>query len=64
MENKTLYSACPICARKLCKGESGSTVEIFCPRCSTIVRVEYGDNYVLTTVLDSRKKNTIDQDKG
>lgn len=58
MEIKKLYSACPICARKLCKGDSGSMVEICCPRCSSIVRVEYGDNQVITTVLERQKKNT------
>ena len=41
-----LYASCPICAHKLCKGDTGSTVEIFCPRCSHVVRAEFMDKKV------------------
>jgi len=56
MSNEIMYSACPICARKLCKGDNGSMVEICCPRCSAIVRVEFNDKQVTTTLLESQKK--------
>ena len=34
-----MYASCPICRYKLCKGESGSDVDILCPRCGKLVRV-------------------------
>ena len=34
-----MYASCPICGYKLCKGESGSDVDILCPRCGKLVRV-------------------------
>lgn len=51
-----LYACCPICAHKLCKGDNGSTVEIYCPRCSHIIRSEFGKEKVIITVLESQKK--------
>ena len=52
-----LFASCPVCAHKLCKGDTGSVVEIYCPRCSTIVRVEYvSDTKVNYTILESQKK--------
>ena len=32
-----MYASCPICGYKLCKGESGSDVDILCPRCGKLV---------------------------
>lgn len=52
-----LYACCPICAHKLCKGDSGSTVEIYCPRCSHIIRSEFAKEKVIITVLESQKKS-------
>ncbi len=34
-----MYASCPICGYKLCKGESGSDVDILCPRCGKLIRV-------------------------
>lgn len=41
-----MYAACPICGHKLCKGESGSDVDILCPRCGKLIRVHISDNEV------------------
>ena len=51
-----MYASCPICAHKLCKGDSGSTVEIYCPRCSHIIRAEFTDKKVIITLLESQRK--------
>ena len=41
-----MYASCPICGYKLCKGESGSDVDILCPRCGKLIRVHISDNEV------------------
>lgn len=53
-----LYACCPICAHKLCKGDNGSTVEIYCPRCSHIIRSEFSETKVVISVLESQKKKS------
>ena len=45
-----MYASCPICGYKLCKGESGSDVDILCPRCGKLVRV------VISTPTDAPKR--------
>ena len=57
-----LYVCCPVCAHKLCKGDDGSMVEIFCPRCSHIVRAEFSGAKVTITLLESQKKNSLNSD--
>lgn len=46
------YAACPICGRKLCKAENGSAVEILCPRCSNLVRIEIKNEVIHVFLLE------------
>ncbi len=40
------YAMCPRCGRKLCKGESGTNIEIECPKCGELVSVIIKDDDV------------------
>lgn len=50
------YASCPICGYKLCKGESGSDVDILCPRCGKLVRVVITADEVRATPTEAPKK--------
>lgn len=50
------YACCPQCGYKLCKGESGSDVDILCPRCGKLIRVIITDNEVRATPTEPPKK--------
>ena len=52
-----MYASCPICGYKLCKGESGSDVDILCPRCGKLVRVVITETNTNCTPLVLKKKN-------
>ena len=51
-----MYASCPICGYKLCKGESGSDVDILCPRCGKLVRVVITETNTTCTPTDAPKK--------
>ncbi len=51
-----MYASCPICGYKLCKGESGSDVDILCPRCGKLVRVVITETNTNCTPTDAPKK--------
>ena len=51
-----MYAACPICGHKLCKGESGSDVDILCPRCGKLVRVVITETNTICTPANAPKK--------
>lgn len=34
-----LFAICPMCGKKLCKAEEGSTVDIQCPECKEQVEI-------------------------
>lgn len=51
-----MYAACPICGYKLCKGESGSDVDILCPRCGKLVRVVITETNTNCTPSDAPKR--------
>ena len=58
-----MYASCPICGYKLCKGESGSDVDILCPRCGKLVCVvitETNTNCTPPTLLKRRQKKTTE----
>ena len=46
-----LFAICPICGKKLCKAEEGSSVDIQCPECKTQVEI------VVTKETVSTKRN-------
>jgi len=50
------YACCPQCGYKLCKGESGSDVDILCPRCGKLIRVVITDIEVRATPTEAPKK--------
>lgn len=50
------YACCPICAYKLCKGESGTIVDILCPRCNKIITVVISEVDVNCTPNEPPKK--------
>ncbi|MBD5100720.1 MAG: Com family DNA-binding transcriptional regulator [Clostridiales bacterium] len=50
------YACCPQCGYKLCKGESGSDVDILCPRCGKLVRVIITADEVRATPTEPQKK--------
>lgn len=37
------YAMCPNCGKRLCKGESGTKVELECPKCGKLVSVIIDD---------------------
>ena len=39
-----MYASCPICGYKLCKGESGSDVDILCPPLRKARPRRHGEN--------------------
>ena len=51
-----MYACCPICGYKLCKGESGSDVEILCPRCSKLIRMVITETNTKCIPTDHPKK--------
>ena len=51
-----MYASCPICWYKLCKGESGSDVDILCPRCGKLVRVVITETNTNCTPANAPKK--------
>lgn len=51
-----MYASCPICGYKLCKGESGSDVDILCPHCSKLIRVVITETNTNCTPTDHPKK--------
>ncbi len=51
-----MYASCPICGYKLCKGESGSDVDILCPRCGKLIRVVITETNTNCTPTDHPKK--------
>ena len=51
-----MYASCPICGYKLCKGESGSDVDILCPRCGKLVRVVITETNTNCTPANAPKK--------
>ena len=51
-----MYASCPICGYKLCKGESGSDVDILCPRCGKLVRVVITETNSKGTSTDDSKE--------
>ena len=53
-----MYASCPICGYKLCKGESGSDVDILCPRCGKLVRVVITETNTNCTPANAPKKAT------
>lgn len=56
------YATCPNCGRRLCKGESGTKVEIECPKCGTAVEVVIDNNHLHIsdkTQLDKPMKQTV-----
>ena len=55
-ENILMYAACPICGQKVCKAEEASAVEILCPRCNNLVRVEIKNQIVKVKILGKLKQ--------
>ena len=51
-----MHASCPICGYKLCKGESGSDVDILCSRCSKLIRVVITETNTNCTPTDHPKK--------
>ena len=45
------YAICPMCGKKLCKAEEGSTVDIQCPECKEQVEI------IVTKETVSTKRN-------
>ena len=58
-----MYAACPICGYKLCKGESGSDVDILCPRCGKLVRVVITETNTNCTPANAPKKAAKENDR-
>ena len=58
-----MYASCPICGYKLCKGESGSDVDILCPRCGKLVRVVITETNTNCTPTDAPKKAAKENDR-
>ena len=54
-EKLLMYAACPICGHKICKAEELSAVEILCPRCSNLVRVEIKNQAVIVKIKEKDK---------
>lgn len=40
------YAMCPKCGRKLCKGETGTRIEVECPKCRRVFFVHIDENDV------------------
>lgn len=50
------YASCPVCGYKLCKGESGSEVDILCSRCGKLVRIVITADEVRAIPTEAPKK--------
>ena len=55
-EKLLMYAACPICGQKVCKAEEASAVEILCPRCNNLIRVEIKNQIVSVKILEKPKQ--------
>ena len=51
-----MYAFCPICGYNLCKGESGSDVDILCSRCGKLIRAVITETNTNCTPTDHPKK--------
>lgn len=51
-----MYASCPICGYKLCKGKSGSDVDIICPRCGKLILVVITEKDVRAMPTEPPKK--------
>ena len=38
------YAMCPKCGRKLCKGETGTRIEVECPKCHSVFLIYIDEN--------------------
>lgn len=55
------YVSCPICGYKLLKCESGSDVDIICPRCSKLIQITVTDKGIcaIPTEAPNKEKDKI-----
>lgn len=51
-----MYASCPIYGYKLCKGKSGSDIDILCPRCGKLIRVVITETDTKCTPTDHQKE--------
>lgn len=51
-----MYASCPICGYKLCKGESGSDVDILCDFIKDATNVYRTKDYIVKQVIGIHKK--------
>lgn len=55
------YIMCPKCGRRLCRGESGTKVEIECPKCGVVTSVTISNEGILlknSHLVDVKKVTT------
>lgn len=52
------FAICPVCGKKLCKAEEGSTVDIQCPDCKEQVEI-----VVTKEAVSMKRNNTCEQKK-
>jgi len=52
MDYKKLFGTCPICGKKLCRANTGSSVEVVCPTCKKTVSVEVMNGRVISVITD------------
>lgn len=48
------YVMCPVCGKKLCKGENGTKIEIQCPKCGEKVKISIDDRDMHIELVDKK----------
>lgn len=51
-----LFATCPECGYKLGRSEDGTVTEVFCPKCSALVRYEITDGKVTAEIIQHSDK--------
>lgn len=54
------FAICPVCGKKLCKAEQGSSVDMQCPECHEQVEIKVTQETVSTTRnLQTEQKKAV-----
>jgi phage FluMu protein Com len=55
------YAMCPNCGKRLCKGESGTKIELECPKCGKFayIVIENDDLHISNKPIQAQKSNLM-----
>lgn len=58
MEPGKMKACCPVCGRNLFKGNAESRIEIYCPKCSSLLQINILADEIMVTVETPENKNS------